>query len=169
MDTKKQFDELLDSVGVGMMTTRASDGHMRSRAMANQKRADGADLWFATSIGSDKLLDLSNDPHVNIAYYKERSKEWISVSGRATVSQDRAKIKELYEEDWKMWFTSDDRENDPLAGTVDDPQIALIGVQMHWATFFAVEGGAPKVIYEMAKGWLTGTQPNLGEVKTLVK
>ena len=52
-----------------MMTTRRADGHLRSRAMANQKRADGADLWFVTAEGTAKLRDIAHDPHVNLAYY----------------------------------------------------------------------------------------------------
>jgi general stress protein 26 len=167
MDTKKQFDELLDDIGIAMMTTRSADGHLRSRAMANQKRASGADLWFVTSAGTDKLRDLSQDPHVNLSYYKDSSREWISVSGIASVSRDRRTIQELYEPDWKMWFTPQAREDDPLAGTVDDPQITLIGVTIHQAKFFAQDRATPLVLYEVALGWLTGTSPDFGEVKTL--
>lgn len=43
----------------------------------------------------------------------------------------------------------------------------LIGVQIHRASFFAVDRAAPMVIYELAKGWITGTAPDLGEVKTI--
>jgi general stress protein 26 len=41
--------EKIDDIGVAMMTTRRGDGHLVSRAMATQKRAGGADLWFVTS------------------------------------------------------------------------------------------------------------------------
>lgn len=167
MEKNQQFDALLDAVGVAMMTTRSSDGHMRSRAMANQKRSPGADLWFATVADSAALQDLAQDPHINLSYYKDGTREWISVSGVAAASTDRGKIHELYEPDWKMWFTSPERENDPLAGTADDPLITLIGVTIHHAAFFALDRAAPMVMYEMAKGWLTGTAPELGEVKTL--
>jgi general stress protein 26 len=84
-----------------MMTTRRPDGHLESRAMANQKRADGADLWFVTAEGSGKLRDIERDPHVNLAYYNARSYEWVSASRLATVSRDRRKIAELYEPDWR--------------------------------------------------------------------
>jgi general stress protein 26 len=165
MTTKQeQFDSLVESVGVAMMTTRTSEGHLRSRAMANQKKASGADLWFVTSEGSSKLDDLSQDPHIGLSYYKDGSREWISVSGIVTISKDREKIKELYASDWKMWFNEG---NGPASGTVDDPKIVLIGVKVHVATFFAVDHPAPVVLYELAKGWLTGTAPDLGEVKTL--
>ncbi len=59
-----------------MMTTRRSDGHLESRAMATQKRAGGADLWFVAAEGSEKLGDIEADPHVNLAYYKDRTREW---------------------------------------------------------------------------------------------
>jgi general stress protein 26 len=100
----ERFYGLIDEIGVAMMTTRRPDGHLESRAMANQKHADGADLWFVTADGTPKLRDIEYDPHVNLAYYKEGSYEWVSASGIASLSRDRAKIRELYEPDWKAWF-----------------------------------------------------------------
>ncbi len=95
------FYEMVFDIDTAMMTTRRADGHLRSRAMANQKRAAGADLWFVCRDGTAKLADLAQDPHINLTYYKDGSREWVSVSGLATVSQDRAKIRELYAADWK--------------------------------------------------------------------
>ena len=83
-----KFYELIDEIKVGMMTTRRPDGHLESRAMANQKRADGADLWFVTAEGTGKLRDVEHDAHVNLAYYKPESYEWVSASGIASVSRD---------------------------------------------------------------------------------
>ena len=98
------FYEMVEDIGIAMMTTRRPDGHLESRAMANQKRAAGADLWFVTAEGTGKLRSLEADPHINLSYYKDRTREWISVSGLATISRDRQKIRELYAPDWKMWF-----------------------------------------------------------------
>ena len=44
-----KFYDLIDDIKIAMMTTRRPDGHLESRAMANQKRAGGADLWFVRS------------------------------------------------------------------------------------------------------------------------
>ena len=49
---------LVDEIEIAMMTTRRPDGHLESRAMATQKRAAGADLWFVTADGAGKLRDL---------------------------------------------------------------------------------------------------------------
>jgi general stress protein 26 len=137
---------------------------MFSRAMANQKRADGADLWFVTSDGSAKLIHLAQDPHINLSYYRESSREWISVSGTAVISRDRTKIHELYAPDWKMWFGD---EGDPRHGSPDDPRMVLIGVQVHAAEFLEVNKPKPVVLYELVKGWLTGSEPDIGEMHEL--
>ena len=149
---------LIKEIKIAMMTTRRSDGHLESRAMATQKPASGADLWFVTTAGSAKLEDLASDPHVNLAFLKDW--EWISVSGLATISHDRQKIRELYAPDWKIWFAE---EGDPRHGTADDPRMVLIGVNVHAAVFLEVGKPKPVVLYEMVKGWLTGTAPEIGE------
>src|SRR5262245_15568514 len=99
----EKFYGLIDEIGIAMMSTRRPDGHLYSRPMANQKRADGADLWFVTAEGSAKLKDIAHDPHVGLAYYKEGLYEWVSASGTATVSRDRSTIRRLYEPDWQAW------------------------------------------------------------------
>lgn len=153
--------ELIQDIEIGMMTTRRRDGHLESRAMATQKRAAGADLWFVTCDGTAKLRDLENDPHVNLSFFKDGTMEWISVSGIATISRDRAKIHELYASDWKAWFPD---EGDPRHGTPDDPRLVLIGVKIHAAVFLEVNKPKPVVLYEVAKGWLTGSNPDVGEM-----
>ena len=152
--------EQIDDIEIAMLTTRRADGHLQSRAMATQKRAAGADLWFVTLDDSEKLQDLSADPHVNLAYYKDRTREWISVSGLAHVTRDRQKIHELYAPDWKAWFPKGD---DPRHGTKDDPRMVLIGVDVHAAVFLEVNKPQPVVLFELVKGWLTGSTPEIGE------
>ena len=158
------FYNLIDEIKVAMLTTRRPDGHLESRAMANQKGADGADLWFVTAEDAGKLRDIGYDPHVNLAYYKPGSYEWVSVSGLAHVSRDRAKIKELYEPDWMAWFG---QEGDPRHGTADDPRIVLIAIDVHAAVFLEVNKPKPVVLFELAKGWLTGERIEPGETHRL--
>lgn len=160
----KKFYGLIDEIKVAMMTTRRPDGHLESRAMANQKRADGADLWFVTAEGTGKLRDIEGDPHVNLAYFRTGSYEWVSASGVARVSRDRNKIAELYEPDWKGWFG---QEGDARHGTVDDPRIVLIGIDVHAAVFLEVNKPKPVVLFELAKGWLTGERVETGETHEL--
>ena len=52
-ELQKLYSEI-DDIQVAMMTTRRADGHLQSRAMATQKRASGADLWFVTIEGASQ-------------------------------------------------------------------------------------------------------------------
>jgi len=161
----EKFYAAIESIEISMMTTRRADGHLRSRAMANQKRAAGADLWFVCRDGSAKLADIAEDSHINLSYYRDGNREWVSVSGTAVISRDRDKIRELYASDWAMWF---DKEGDPRHGTPEDPRMVLVGVTIHAAEHLDVKA-KPVVLFELVKGWVTGTEPEMGEMHKLVE
>ena len=113
-----------------------------------------------------KLDELASDPHINLAYYTDRTREWVSVAGLAKVSRDREIIRQLYAPDWKIWFASD---GDPRHGTPEDPRMVLIGVDVHSAVYLEVNKPQPVVLFEIAKGWITGTEPKLGEMHRIEK
>jgi general stress protein 26 len=161
--TEKKIDELyklIDGIDIAMLTTRRSDGALTSRPMANQDRIAGADLVFVTDVESHKLDDLRNDPHVNVSYYRDRTREWVSVSGTARVSKDRKRIRELYKPDWKAWFADEGGNRD---GGPDDPRIGLILVDADYAEYLVVNKPRPVVLFEVVKGMVTGQRPDVGE------
>lgn len=165
----QKFYDLIDDLETAMMTTRRADGHLRARAMANQKRAAGADLWFVTADDTAKTVDLGADPHLNLSYFQPRTRAWVSVSGIGTLSKDRETIHALYAPDWKIWFPAAPGIDDDVKGTADDPRIVLIGVQIHAAEFLEIDKPSPVILYEMVKGWLTGTEPDLGRMHELTR
>ena len=154
--------DLIDDIDVCMFTTRRSDGYLVSRPMSTQNRAAGADLWFATDVSSDKMDELGSDPHVCLAYYRDRTREWVSVSGVARMVGDRAKIAELWRPDWRVWFGAEG--GDPQ-GTPDDPRIALIAVEAHSASYLKVDQPRLVTMFEVLRGIATGRPPDIGEVR----
>ena len=160
----EQLRALIEDIEIAMLTTRRADGHLVSRPMATQERTGGCDLWFVTNVESDKLDELLADPHVNVSYYKDRTREWVSVSGTALVSQDRNLVHELYEPDWRAWFGDEGGERD---GGPDDPRLALIMVEAHSVTYLKVDKPQPVVLFEVVKGMVTGSVPDVGEQRTL--
>jgi general stress protein 26 len=156
--------DLIEGIEIAMFTTRRPDGHLVSRPMATQTQAEGTDLWFVTDIESHKLDELDFDPNVNLAYYRDGSREWVSVSGTATISRDRRAIHELYQPDWKAWFGDEGGERD---GGPDDPRLALILVEVNSVTYLKVDKPKPLVLFEVVKGMVTGTPPNVGKQREL--
>ena len=166
-DTTKKLDELyklIDGIEIAMFTTRRPDGHLVSRPMATQERVTGTDLWFVTDISSNKLDEVESDPHVNLAYYNLKSREWVSVAGTAIVTRDRAMIQELYKPDWRAWFGDEGGKRD---GGPNDPRLALVLVEAHSVEYLVVNTPRPIVLFEVAKGIITGTKPDIGEQRSL--
>ena len=163
----KQLDELyrlIEQIETAMFTTRRPDGRLVSRPMATQKQNPVADLWFVTDVESHKLDELEGDPHVNLAYFDTDSYEWVSVSGTARVSTDRERIRELYQPDWRAWFGKIDETRD---GGPDDPRLALVLVDADSVVYMRREKPKPVVLFEVAKGMVTGSRPEIGETRRL--
>ncbi len=71
----EQLYELIDGIETAMLTTRTTDGALVSRPMQTQARRAGTDLWFMASVDSGKIAELEAEPQVNLAYYKDGSRE----------------------------------------------------------------------------------------------
>ena len=167
VSTEKKLDDLYaltDGIEIAMFATRRADGQIVSRPMQVQERTSGVDFWFMTNIETHKLDDLMSDPHVNLAFYKDRSREWVSVAGVATVSTDRDLIRELYKPDWKAWLGDEGGDRD---GSPNDPRIALILVEARSATYMKVTKPQPVVLFEVAKAMVTGSPPKVGDLRTV--
>jgi general stress protein 26 len=165
---EKKLDDLyklIDGIETAMVTTRRADGHLVSRAMATQRRTSGTDLWFVTNIESEKFEEIARDPHVNVSYYKDRRREWVSVSGRAILSRDRDLIDELYAPDWKMWFgdEGDGKHN----GGPHDPRIGLILVEADTVHYSKKDRTTPMVLFQMAKAMITGEPPKVADLREI--
>lgn len=157
----EQLYELIDGIEVAMMTTRTTDGTLVSRPMQTQARRAGTDLWFMTSVDSGKVDDVIADPHVNLGYYKDGSREYVSVSGIAHVTQDKSRIHELYKADWKAWLGDEGGERN---GGPDDPRIALIEVKAESANYLRVTEPRVVTLFKLATSLVTGNPPNIGDV-----
>lgn len=158
----QELRKLVEDIEIAMMTTRREDGHLVSRPMAIQKEAPGADFWFVTARDTDKVLELTQDAHVNLAFYKDRTREFVSVSGTAVLTDDRDLIRRLWAPDWKMWFED---QGGAFDGSANDPRLLLIGVTAVSAHFLSVDKPQAVVLFQVLKGMVTGSKPDIGEVQ----
>lgn len=158
MDTDwEQFHELVKDIKFCMMTTQGRDGLMHSRPMGTQKSKPESALWFVSSVDSAKAEDLKSDPRVNLAYLREKDYAWVSVSGRVRIDTDRARIREWWQEDWRVYFPDGPEQAD----------IAILHVTPEQVTFQQPNSGKLGYLFKAAKAYLTGTTPDHPAPKTL--
>lgn len=102
-----------------MLTTIGPDGSLRSRPMATQQAEFDGTLWFFTQADSPKVDEVQQEQHINLSYADCDKHRYVSISGRATLIQERQKIEELWSPTLNTWFPRG----------LDDPQLALLRVE----------------------------------------
>ncbi|HXH29291.1 MAG TPA: pyridoxamine 5'-phosphate oxidase family protein [Bacteriovoracaceae bacterium] len=125
MDLKRLADMIKD-IKFTMFTTVNEDGSMHSRPMATQDMSKSefeGTLWFFSRKHSMKNHSIEMDQHVNLAYANPDKQQYISISGRARITEDKAMMKKLWNPLLKAWFPEG----------LEDPEISLIGVQIESA------------------------------------
>ena len=158
-DTRKEREllwKLIRNIRFAMFTTRHENGHLHSRPMTTQNKGLEADesLWFFMSKSGDPVGDLKADPVVNLVYADPSEDTYVSVSGNAAMIEDAAKKEQLWSKLAEAWFP----------GGPNDPDLALVQVQIVHASYWDVKESKLVQLYEMAKAVVTGKPPvDLGE------
>ena len=117
----EKLREIVKAVDICMLTTVAEDGSLHSRPMSNNREIEfDGDLWFFTYGSSHKVDEVGRIPAVNASFADIESQQYVSLSGRAEVIHDKAKIKELWQPQLRAWFPDG----------VDTPDIALLKVSV---------------------------------------
>lgn len=96
----------------------AGSGSGATRPMSVQKVDDAGTLWFLSASDSHKNAELAEHPAVRLFFQGSEHSGFLTLTGTATVTRDRKKIKELWEPILKTWFTEGE----------GDPRITAIGV-----------------------------------------
>ncbi|MBK6885269.1 MAG: pyridoxamine 5'-phosphate oxidase family protein [Tetrasphaera sp.] len=95
-----RFTELVADFRTCMFSTIGPDGLIHSRPMAIQEVATDGTVWFFDLPTPRKLAQLDTPAGVNLTFGNDR--RFVSVSGSATVVDDLAKKRELWNP-WPSW------------------------------------------------------------------
>jgi len=86
------------------------------RPMYVQKIDSEGNFWFLSSKDSHKNMEINKSDFVQLLFQGSPHSDFLTLSGTATISDNKRKIKELWEPLAKTWFTDG----------VDDPRITVI-------------------------------------------
>lgn len=118
-EAREKVAELVKGIRICMMATAGTDGSIDARPMALQNTPFNGTLWFLTRTSSEKVEEVQQDRHVTLTFADPGDAKYISLKGRASVSQDRTKIHELWNDMYKAWFPDGP----------DDPEITVLKVE----------------------------------------
>ena len=142
--------ELMKKIGFAMLVTRDGD-KLRSRPMSAYLEREENTIYFLTDARHHKDEEIARNAGVNLSFADASSQKYISVTGNASVSNDRAKIKELFSTPAKAWWSS-----------ADDPNIRVLKITPDDAEYWDSPGSVISYV-KMAAAAVTGTRPNIGD------
>ncbi|TWU21685.1 Pyridoxamine 5'-phosphate oxidase [Novipirellula galeiformis] len=102
MDKYEKLVDLMGDFDSAMLVTRCSDGSLEARPMAVAELEPDGGLWFVTDRNSGKVADLRLDDEVAVTM--QGSNKFASLAGTARAIDDRAKLDQLWNDAWKVWF-----------------------------------------------------------------
>jgi general stress protein 26 len=122
------------------------------RPMAVQEVDDSGCIWFLSGRSSNKNHRLEHDVHVQLLFANPGASEYLSLTGRASVSDDRALKEKFWTPLAKTWFP----------GGVDDPELTVIGVIVQEGRYWDTVHGKAVTLAKMAVGAVTGKNAGVG-------
>jgi general stress protein 26 len=143
--------ELLEDVRFAMFTTIA-EGRLVARPMTTMQTEPDGRLWFFISADADTLDEIAADPRVGLAYADNGKGTYVSVSGRARVVDDRAKVEELWNPAFKAWFDGS-----------DDPNLRLVEVTIERAEYWDSPDSRVQRLVGIVAAAVTGDEYDAGE------
>ena len=154
-DPREIVEKIMKDTRIAVLTYTDAQGRLVSTPMGTQDFEDASVVWFITGLDTDKVDAIRANPQVNVSYSSDDG--WVSYSGTATPSKDKAKLDELWDASASAFMHTEK----------DDPRSGLLEVHGQTAEYWSSDG-AVKTALEFAKGLVSkGDEPDMGDNDTM--
>lgn len=141
---------LADRIGIAMFVTWDGE-RQRARPLAATVEKDEGAIYFLTDIAGEKDDQIAEFPFVSVNFADNRKARYVVFSGKATLSNDRDRIKELWSPFARAWWDSP-----------EDPSIRVIKMIPEDAELWDSPGRLISTV-SMLTAAVTGKSPKVGE------
>ena len=151
--------DMIKDIRFGMLTHRHPDGALHAHPLTtmNKKIDEAGTLYFFVERDSEVGQRLQQDGNVNISYADHDKDRYVSVAGKASVSDDAAIKQRLFNALTKAWFP----------GGWQDPNLELIAVKIAHAEYWNTKESKVTQLLKIAAAAASGTKAQMGENKEL--
>ena len=154
----EKIKELIEDIDINIFTTQTPEGKLRGRPMSTAKVDEDGTLWFFTNEYSGKVDEISKENEVYLTYASKSSSKYLVVHGKASLTDDQQKIKELWTPALKIWFPEG----------LDDPKILLIKVTPTEVEYWESASNKIVMLFGMAKALISGEEYKEGKHEDII-
>lgn len=157
-DHVERLNAMIETIEIAMLTSVGEDDSLHSRPMMVQEVRDDGTAWFFTHSAASAAYESEENCRVNVSYVDRKRSIYISISGTATLCDDRAKMDELWDPRLSAWFPKG----------LDDPDLRLLCVQIDRAEYWDVAQNALALLAGFARKAITGKTEGVGTHERIV-
>ncbi len=144
--------DIIEKARVGMLTTKFAGG-LRARPLDARANRDAGLIWFVTDARGAKEDEIMADQDIGLVFIDEDRRAYLSITGRASVTRDSAKAKEIWKKTDDIW----------LQGGPDNPDVRVLRVEPVTAELWDGPSRAAGAAFEFAKARPTGEKLDFSE------
>ena len=144
--------DIIEKAPIGMLTTQFNGG-LRARPLEARADRDAGLIWFVTDVRGAKDDEIMADQDIGLVFIDEDSRAYLSITGRASVTRDTAKAKEIWKKTDDIW----------LQGGPDDPNVRVLRVEPITGELWDGPSSTAGAAFEFATAQLTGKKLNFDE------
>jgi len=149
---KQKIWKLIQDIRVGMLVSD-DGGDLNARPMTLVQDDYDGTLWFFTGKDSEKVDEIKKDKDVCLTFADKDDSTYVSLSGKARLSQDKALIEKFWNPFVAAWFPDGK----------SDPNVALLEIKINKGEHWKTDKNGLLQLVEMAKANFTDEKPDLGE------
>lgn len=143
--------DLIEQVGVCMLTTRFADG-LRARPVEPRPDRAAGLIWVVTDLRSGKEHEIETANDVGVVFTDADAKAYLSITARAEVLRDHKQAAAIWKSTDNVWWDGP-----------DDPNVCVLKITPLTAELWDGPSSKAVAAFEFVKARLTGEKPNLGE------
>ncbi|AZQ44086.1 pyridoxamine 5'-phosphate oxidase family protein [Nonlabens ponticola] len=155
-EAQQKFKKIVESVDFAMMLTHLDQTPLHAIPMSTKRVDDNGTVYFLSNRDSEHNNNIENDSRCQLIYSEKHSMEFLSVYGKAYISNDRALIHSLYGSSDDNWFEGK-----------DDPEITVITFHPETGHYWDSKSNALVSLFKMGYGAITGEKMDVGESGSL--
>ena len=153
----EKLQELIKHESICLFCTELTKEPINTRPMGTRKVDKEGNIWFLSSLKSEKNSEILHNSNVQLFYANPGSSEYLSVFGYAILLKDKQKIEELWTPFANAWFEHGK----------DDVDVTAIKVVPKEAYYWDTKNNKIISMLKMLVAKVTGSTPNDGVEGTL--
>jgi general stress protein 26 len=149
----EKLRELLNNFPIAFMVTLTGDQiQARPIGIVGDHAAFDGTLWFITDKRSRKVQAIESGAVTSLLFQNDKEGAYLQLLGRASVIEDREKLKELYTTLQRTWFPKG----------LDDPDITLVRFDAREGNYWDSHDSLMRLAVAFAKSIVTRTPGKSG-------